>query len=984
MENLLSQLILEYYKTTKKNTNIDQSLLKYLSTLLSLSPRIIPPDTLSILSPITFPIPTNSLSQIEIQTFYFLLKISQFHPKKTPKISTLNIKKIALGINTYRGEERITNINKYEKNTNNNRPITNTNTNNNRPITNTNTYALDAHVIERASYYGKIYKELKYHPRPTTITHQYFYKAIEDILQTYENIVLSYNNDQPILIFHTLMYVAYNRLEALNQICQCYKDNTEDSFSFLRYLNINLLKGTSYLYDSNDTFYNRLISPFNYKNMSEGVSYKYNSNNTLLDRNKSLKGVTYSCNTNNTPLNYSTINNTPQHTNIYNNTYTNNFPPLNIILQKITLYTSIRTNTLLSSWLYTGTFIDPTSEFFIKVNSLENNTWHKFSINTKKVPYFISPHCINNILYIGRCINLIKEVSKNKNYPTNRENNFNNIVDENIDNRFDKNNFNIHNYSNNYSNIHSNNHTTNTNNINILDSDFEETINKILLQINRSVWSEIFINSKVLSFVYFLKDIFMFKRSDFVQNLFEMLKEWNVDKYGVSYKRSVGFILDTSLGVTFGNECPFIKYMDVCLLEQNRGISRDVGINDKDKGVNDKGNKQQGVSNSTDKQHPVNYNNDKQQGVSNSTDKQQGVNNIYNKQHPVNYNTDKQQGVNNVSNKQHPVNYNTDKQQGVSNSTDKQYPVNNTLYEQHPVINSTFVDSDSLITNSVNTTILENNNNINNTPLDNTWDYLTLLCVIDFPLNMIINKKTILRFSTIFKFLWKVKKVERILGSLKKRKLDKNSLNRIHFYYCFVQSFMFYCCEEVISIEWSCFLRLECFEENLYENKSKNCRYTNVEGGGVNDRGNLEEGVNDRGSCIKGVNYRDSAQQGVSKNIDKQHPFNNSIHQQHPFNDIYHNPSINNSTLMNSRLIESFKDGLLDLTGKIIERGYMTGRMKEKLFLFFSELEALSVKVGRTGQPFDDFGVKKCLREFYIELGSRVENTGLFIYKKYL
>ncbi|TBU11696.1 Spc97/Spc98 spindle pole body-like protein, partial [Hamiltosporidium tvaerminnensis] len=325
-----------------------------------------------------------------------------------------------------------------------------------------------------------------------------------------------------------------------------------------------------------------------------------------------------------------------------------------------------------------------------------------------------------------------------------------------------------------------------------------------------------------------------------------------------------------------------------------------------------------------------------------------------------------------------------DKQQGVSNSTDKQYPVNNTTYEQHPVINSTFVDSDSLITNSVNTTLLENNNNINNTPLDNTWDYLTLLCVIDFPLNMIINKKTILRFSTIFKFLWKVKKVERILGSLKKRKLDKNSLNRIHFYYCFVQSFMFYCCEEVISIEWSCFLRLECFEENLYENKSKNCRYTNVEGGGVNDRGNLEEGVNDRGSCIKGVNYRDSAQQGVSKNIDKQHPFNNSIHQQHPFNDIYHNPSINNSTLMNSRLIESFKDGLLDLTGKIIERGYMTGRMKEKLFLFFSELEALSVKVGRTGQPFDDFGVKKCLREFYIELGSRVENTGLFIYKKYL
>ncbi|TBU02223.1 Spc97/Spc98 spindle pole body-like protein [Hamiltosporidium tvaerminnensis] len=945
MENLLSQLILEYYKTTKKNTNIDQSLLKYLSTLLSLSPRIIPPDTLSILSPITFPIPTNSLSQIEIQTFYFLLKISQFHPKKTPKISTLNIKKIALGINTYRGEERITNINKYEKNTNNN-----------RPITNTNTYALDAHVIERASYYGKIYKELKYHPRPTTITHQYFYKAIEDILQTYENIVLSYNNDQPILIFHTLMYVAYNRLEALNQICQCYKDNTEDSFSFLRYLNINLLKGTSYLYDSNDTFYNRLISPFSCKNMSEGVSYKYNSNNTLLDINKLLKGVTYSCNTNNTPLNYSTIN----------NTYTNNFPPLNIILQKITLYTSIRTNTLLSSWLYTGTFIDPTSEFFIKVNSLENNTWHKFSINTKKVPYFISPHCINNILYIGRCINLIKEVSKNKNYPTNRENNFNNIVDENIDNRFDKNNFNIHNYSNNYSNIHSNkhttnihsnNHTTNTNNINILDSDFEENINKILLQINRRVWSEIFINSKVLSFVYFLKDIFMFKRSDFVQNLFEMLKEWNVDKYGVSYKRSVGFILDTSLGVTFGNECPFIKYMDVCLLEQNRRISSDVGINDK-------GNKQQGVSKSTDKQ----------QGVSNSTDKQQGVSNSI----------DKQQGVNNIYNKQHPVNYNTDKQQGVSNSTDKQYPVNNTTYEQHPVINSTFVDSDSLITNSVNTTILENNNNINNTPLDNTWDYLTLLCVIDFPLNMIINKKTILRFSTIFKFLWKVKKVERILGSLKKRKLDKNSLNRIHFYYCFVQSFMFYCCEEVISIEWSCFLRLECFEENLYENKSKNCRYTNVEGGGVNDRGNLEEGVNDRGSCIKGVNYRDSAQQGVSKNIDKQHPFNNSIHQQHPFNDIYHNPSINNSTLMNSRLIESFKDGLLDLTGKIIERGYMTGRMKEKLFLFFSELEALSVKVGRTGQPFDDFGVKKCLREFYIELGSRVENTGLFIYKKYL
>ncbi|TBT98319.1 hypothetical protein CWI39_2485p0010, partial [Hamiltosporidium magnivora] len=86
-------------------------------------------------------------------------------------------------------------------------------------------------------------------------------------------------------------------------------------------------------------------------------------------------------------------------------------------------------------------------------------------------------------------------------------------------------------------------------------------------------------------------------------------------------------------------------------------------------------------------------------------DKQEGVNNLYNKQQGINNSTDKQQGDNNSTNKQGGVNNSTNKQQGDNNSTDNYHPLSNSTNKQHPI----------------------NHTPTNYHPLNNSTTYITLL-----------------------------------------------------------------------------------------------------------------------------------------------------------------------------------------------------------------------------------------------------------------
>lgn len=86
-------------------------------------------------------------------------------------------------------------------------------------------------------------------------------------------------------------------------------------------------------------------------------------------------------------------------------------------------------------------------------------------------------------------------------------------------------------------------------------------------------------------------------------------------------------------------------------------------------------------------------------------------------------------------------------------------------------------------------------------------DDFSLFYRLSFPVNVIIEKDVIMIFLSIFKFLWKVKRIEHFLRRLKDRK-DNSIENMVIItkWYCFIQKMFFYFSYEVIECEFQTLL----------------------------------------------------------------------------------------------------------------------------------------------------------------------------------
>ncbi|KAM0673120.1 hypothetical protein GVAV_003466 [Gurleya vavrai] len=90
------------------------------------------------------------------------------------------------------------------------------------------------------------------------------------------------------------------------------------------------------------------------------------------------------------------------------------------------------------------------------------------------------------------------------------------------------------------------------------------------------------------------------------------------------------------------------------------------------------------------------------------------------------------------------------------------------------------------------------------------WNHISLYCQLDFPTNLIFTKEIILKLVSIFKFLWRIKKIENLLKQLRKKDFDASGKIRILEYNNIIMKFYFYIFEEVIENEF----KLE-IKENL-------------------------------------------------------------------------------------------------------------------------------------------------------------------------
>lgn len=88
-------------------------------------------------------------------------------------------------------------------------------------------------------------------------------------------------------------------------------------------------------------------------------------------------------------------------------------------------------------------------------------------------------------------------------------------------------------------------------------------------------------------------------------------------------------------------------------------------------------------------------------------------------------------------------------------------------------------------------------------------DDFSLFYRLSFPVNVIIEKDVIMIFLSIFKYLWKVKRVEHFIRRLKDRKnLSSENLIILNKWYIFLQKIFFYFSFEVIETEFSILLEI--------------------------------------------------------------------------------------------------------------------------------------------------------------------------------
>lgn len=85
-------------------------------------------------------------------------------------------------------------------------------------------------------------------------------------------------------------------------------------------------------------------------------------------------------------------------------------------------------------------------------------------------------------------------------------------------------------------------------------------------------------------------------------------------------------------------------------------------------------------------------------------------------------------------------------------------------------------------------------------------DDFSIFYRLEFPINVVIEKDVILIFSSIFKYFWKIKKIERFLEKLKiKKNMTLMNTILINKWYIFIQKLLFYSFFEVIEEQFATF-----------------------------------------------------------------------------------------------------------------------------------------------------------------------------------
>lgn len=85
---------------------------------------------------------------------------------------------------------------------------------------------------------------------------------------------------------------------------------------------------------------------------------------------------------------------------------------------------------------------------------------------------------------------------------------------------------------------------------------------------------------------------------------------------------------------------------------------------------------------------------------------------------------------------------------------------------------------------------------------EHAWDYITLFCKLEYPLNLIFTKEIIMKYVSVFKFLWRIKKLFNSLCQLKRKEFNSEGRIRIIIYINLLSSLYSYVFEDVINAHY--------------------------------------------------------------------------------------------------------------------------------------------------------------------------------------
>lgn len=189
---------------------------------------------------------------------------------------------------------------------------------------------------------------------------------------------------------------------------------------------------------------------------------------------------------------------------------------------------SMHIDSCVREFISTGDFVDDNKEFFI-CKSGDACLWNRFTIDFGLVPYFVSNGVVERILYIGKCVALLREDRR----PQCNEDGWG---------------------PRDYSRI------------SVLSPSLEDDVDEVLREINRKVECVLRDSIDVYGHIESARQVFLFGRGDFIETLFSFLR----DTRRVS-RKSLSYILDAAIRDTYGRLDGFTSRLGVYLVDnENR------------------------------------------------------------------------------------------------------------------------------------------------------------------------------------------------------------------------------------------------------------------------------------------------------------------------------------------------------------------------------------------------------------------------------